>query len=163
MTTTTRIPNPATGSTSAVTLTDRAQRYRAQKAIAQPGRKRCIYCGKPSGPLMVDHINGKESDNNPRNLVYACRSCNTKKGAHYARRGKGVRTRQYNPPAKAAANLAQWIEMAKALKGEPSTMTLDAAQAMLSATGAERRSRFAEEIWRIRRARGTDKWAAVPF
>jgi hypothetical protein len=47
------------------------------------------------------------------------------------------------------------------MKGESDAMTVPVAVEMIRATSPENRSRFAEEIWRRRRDRGTDKQA--PF
>jgi len=50
------------------------------------------------------------------------------------------------------------------MKGESSDMAVQDAVAMIHATPPEKRSRFAKEIWRLRRAHGTDKRAGeVPF
>jgi 5-methylcytosine-specific restriction endonuclease McrA len=149
-------------------VTDRALRYRANRAIAQR-EVRCIYCGRPDGWLEVDHINGYEEDNSPENLAWACRACNTQKGAVFARAGIGRRTRQFNPRARkraaratrGAGTLAEWMEAVMALKGYPSRFTLQEAIEKVRATPPEDRSAFAHEIWRRRRARGTDR--RVPF
>jgi uncharacterized tellurite resistance protein B-like protein len=50
----------------------------------------------------------------------------------------------------------------KSMHGESNEMTPRQAIAMIRATPARRRSDFASDIWKIRRARGTDK-TAVPF
>jgi hypothetical protein len=47
------------------------------------------------------------------------------------------------------------------MKGEGGTMAVGDAVAMIHATPPEDRSRFAKEIWAIRRRRGTD--SMVPF
>ena len=46
-------------------------------------------------------------------------------------------------------------------EGEGGTMAVADAVAMIHATPPEQRSRFAKEIWAIRRRRGTDR--NVPF
>jgi len=140
-------------------ITDRAKRYRANQAM--PGvPRRCVYCGSPD-PRDIDHVDGNEANNNPANLVYACRSCNAKKGVVFARAGRGIRTRQFNPAGKGATSLGQWVQAVLALRGEASTMSLPAAVRMVQETPPARRSAFAAEIWRRRRERGTDK--RVPF
>jgi hypothetical protein len=51
-------------------------------------------------------------------------------------------------------------------ESESSQMTVPEAVAMIQATLPETRSQFALEIWRRRRARGTDRWTTgeeVPF
>jgi len=76
-------------------ITDRAKRYRAQRN--QPhGPKRCNFCWTREN-IDIDHISGDESDAEPENLFYLCRSCNTRKGVQQARNRIGIRTRQYNP------------------------------------------------------------------
>jgi hypothetical protein len=47
------------------------------------------------------------------------------------------------------------------MKGEGGSMDVADAVAMIRATPPEQRSRFAKDIWAIRRRRGTDR--AVPF
>lgn len=76
-------------------ITDRAKRYRANKR-PPPGRKLCNICGSRKN-IDIDHITGNESDDEPENLMYLCRPCNTTKGIVQARNRIGVRTRQYNP------------------------------------------------------------------
>jgi hypothetical protein len=76
-------------------ITDRAKRYRAN--LNKPaGKKRCTFCASRRN-IDVDHITGNEADNEPDNLMYLCRSCNTTKGIIQAKNRIGVRTRQYNP------------------------------------------------------------------
>jgi hypothetical protein len=168
------IPNPAAGGLRRVTLgnpapvagvTDRAHRYRAQAAIEQTER-RCIYCGRKEAagrPMMVDHIDGHEEHTNPENLAYACRPCNTKKGAHYARLGAGRRTRQYNPRRAAGGrglrSVAQFIKAISTIKGETSQMDLFDAQEMLHNTPPNVRSQYAREANAIRWGRRE----SVPF
>ncbi len=173
------VPNPCRpgGRKPVHLLTDRAKRYRAQGAIEQPER-RCIYCGRPGGRLQHEHINGKEADNTPANLAYACRACNTAKGALFARLGIGRKTAQYNPPAKGAVNLAQWtMAVASIKKRDPTTgrlrsgdsnkmrlMPVSEAVAMIRATPPDKRSEYARQIWSLRRQHGTDRRQAdIPF
>ena len=164
------VPNPAAraGRVPVEYLTDRAKRYRAQKLIPNTER-RCIYCGAPPAPgrrLEVEHIDGRESNLNPENLAWTCRSCNTRKGAYFARRRVGQRTRQFNPRGKkkipGARTLAEYMETLNALHGYASRFTLQEAIEKMHNTPPEDRSGFAYEIWERRRARGTDTWA-VPF
>jgi hypothetical protein len=72
--------------------------------------------------------------------------------------------RQRNP-ATGAHSLGQWLNAVLSLKGEGGTMDLDDAIAMVHATPHGKRSEFADEIWRRRRARGTARRGAdeVPF
>ena len=165
------VPNPAAraGRVPVEYLTDRAKRYRAQRLIPNTER-RCIYCGAPPAPgrrLEVEHIDGRESNLNPENLAWTCRSCNTRKGAYFARRRAGQRTRQFNParkkkPITGARTLAEYMETLNALHGYASRFTLQEAIEKMHNTPPEDRSAFAHEIWDRRRARGTDTWA-VPF
>jgi len=140
-------------------LTDRAYRYRAQKA-APRGQKICGYCGSKAD--MVEHINGREEDTSESNLMYACRSCNGKKGFAMKRAGLGRRTHQYNPPSDGAVSLAQWVLAVMSAKGESDAMSVRAAVSMIHATPKSKRQEFARSIWQRRRDRGTDK-TGVPF
>jgi hypothetical protein len=84
------------------------------------------------------------------------------------RAGIGRKTRQYNP-ARArnpggAKTLGQWLTAVTSMKGESTDMAVQDAVAMIHATPPEERSRFAKEIWRLRRAHGTDRRTGdVPF
>jgi hypothetical protein len=103
---------------------------------------------------VVDHIDGDESNTTPRNLRWLCKSCNTKMGLAQARVGKGKRTRQYNP---GALTLAEYTEAAM----QHTRGAQDAGGLIIHETPKETRQDFAAEIWRRRRARGTDR--ATPF
>lgn len=141
-------------------VSDRALRYRA-RATPPDGPKICVYCGSKRN-VGVDHVNGREDDTAPRNLVWACKSCNTKKGALFARLGIGRKTRQYNPPkSDGAQSLGQWLLAVLSAKGESDAMTVPAAVEMIRATPGYRRTQFAQQIWSRRRERGTD--TQVPF
>ena len=171
------VSNPCIpGGRKAVSLiTDRAKRYRAE-AANQQAERRCIYCGRPGGALMNEHINGKEADTAPANLAYACRSCNTAKGALFARRGLGTRTRQFNAEDRGAVNLAQWTMAVASIRkrgqdgrlrrGDSNKMRLmpvSQAVAMIRATPPDKRSEYARQIWSLRRQQGTDRGGVVPF
>jgi len=78
-----------------INLTDRAKRYRAQKSTTL-GRKQCGFCGSRRN-VEVHHVNGDEDDGDDRNLMWACRKCNTKIGVLMKNAGVGRRTVQYNP------------------------------------------------------------------
>ena len=140
-------------------VTDRALRYRAA-ARPPEGPKICAYCGSKRN-VEVDHVNGFEDDTAPKNLVWICRRCNTKKGAHFAPLGMGRRTHEYNAADRGAASLGQWMLAVLSAKGESDAMTVPAAVEMIRATPDYRRTQFAQEIWSRRRARGTD--TQVPF
>lgn len=137
---------------SQAAVTDRAQRYRARQRIPK-GDCRCIYCGQPNA-RDVDHLDGQESNQAQDNLAWSCVSCNTAKGAAFARAGLGRRTRQFNPKAKGAANLAQWVLAVLSIKGH-GPWPINEAVEMIHATPASDRSAYAREIWRRRRAYGT--------
>lgn len=114
---------------------------------------------------MVAHIDGNESNGAPENLGLSCRSCNAKVAHVMKRAGIGRRTRQYNPRGGGAGSLARWMAAVMSMKGESDQMPVDAAVEMIHATPAADRSRFAREIWQLRREHGTaggDK-DEVPF
>lgn len=104
---------------------------------------------------MVAHVDGDESDGSQRNLGLTCRSCNGKVAHVMKRAGIGRRTRQYNPRDEGAQTLAQWMAAVMSMKGESDQMPVDAAVELIHSTPASDRSRFAREIWRLRREHGT--------
>lgn len=143
-------------------ITDRQKRNRASKCIHRSTVKRCIFCGTKTNP-RIHHLNGKEADNDPKNLVYACHAHNIQVGFLMKRYNIGQPVdREYNPDAQPAKTLGQWVMAVKSLKGESQDMHPRQAIAMIRATSPARRSSFADQIWRIRRAHGTDK-TGVPF
>ncbi len=71
-----------------------------------------------------------------------------------ARAGKGKRTRQNNPGAR---TLAQYTEAVT----QHTRGSYDAGGETIHDTPKEMRQRFADEIWRRRRASGTDR--RTPF
>ena len=168
-----QVHNPATGRLQPVALiTDRAKRYRAQAAAANMDRTHCVYCGA-TNPRDLDHINGRENDGDPSNLVPACRPCNAAKGAHFARIGKGQLTRQYNPTkAGGAATIGEWIAAVGSIiphkgrqyagrnYGLPATMDTAAAVALIRATPLEKRSEFGRRLARKHRGGSSQE---VPF
>lgn len=105
-------------------------------------------------------MNGHEEDSSPANLIWTCRSCNVRCGHVLRRAGLGRPTRQYNP-ANGAQTLGQWMNAVTSMKGEGGSMAVADAVAMIRATSPEQRSWFANEIWAIRKRRGTD--GGVPF
>ena len=107
----------------------------------------------------MHHLDGEEKNADPANLVWACRSCNTTVGVVMGRAGLGRRTRQFNPRAVGAQSLGQWVTAVLSMKGQSDAMEPAAAVEMIHATPLERRSEFARRIWKIRRERGTDRWA----
>lgn len=137
--------------TKRANLTDRALRYRAN--VEPPsGPKQCAFCGSKK-QIQVGHVNGREEDTSPENLIWTCRSCNVLAANRMRKAGVGRLTVQYNP-ADAAKSLGQWLTAVLSMKGESDAMTVPAAVAMIRATPASTRSRFASEIWDRRRSRG---------
>jgi hypothetical protein len=67
------------------------------------------------------------------------------------------RTRQFNPDAEGAQSLGQWLTAVMSMKGESDAMAVPAAVEIIRATPPEDRARFAAEIWKRRRQRGTDR------
>lgn len=104
----------------------------------------------------MHHVDGEEQNGEPSNLVWACRSCNTTLGVVMKQQGLGRRTAQFNPNVQGARTLGQWVTAVLSMKGE-GPMEPSAAVEVIQATPLERRSSFAQEIWRLRRERGTDR------
>lgn len=100
--------------------------------------------------LVIDHIDGDESNGAPRNLRWLCKACNTRLGIVAARAGIGKRTRQHNP---GAGNLAQYVQAALAHRRGAH----DEGGRIIHETPKEKRQEFAAQIWRRRRQRGTDR------
>ena len=116
----------------------------------------CIFCGSERS-VEVHHLDGEERNNEPSNLLWACRSCNVVIGRVMQRYGLGRRTRQYNPDTQGARTLGQWLSAVMSMKGESDVMSVSAAVDLIHATPADRRSHFAKQIWRLRREHGTDR------
>jgi len=72
----------------------------------------------------------------------------------------GRRTRQYNPGG-GAQSLDQWVTAVTSLRGGGQMSTADAV-ALIHDTPQSARSRFAKQIWSLRRKHGTDK-TGTPF
>jgi hypothetical protein len=142
------IPNPSSpaGLMPAELVTDRALRYRAN-ANPPEGPEICHYCGA-DGRVEVEHIDGREENSAPDNLAWACRPCNTRKGAFFAAEDIGRRTRQYNP-RKPARSLREYVAAVAGLMGEGSRRQAPArAIATVQATRPKTRARFAAELRR---------------
>lgn len=137
-------------------VTDRALRYRAN-ANPPEGEKRCCLCGSKRN-VEVGHVNGHEEDNTTANKFWTCRACNVRSANTLRKAGRGRKTRQYNPRediyavGRPAKSLGQWLLAVNSMKGLSEEMSLDDAVAMIRATPAATRSKFAKEIWRKRRA-----------
>lgn len=151
------VPNPAfpRGRKPVELITDRAARYRAQKNVSGP--KRCVICGKNPRGLMVMHLDGDESNGEPRNLAWGCRSCNTSLGLAFKRMGSKNRTRQYNPEGKhKPPTFQQWAwGVSHHVRGAH-----DEGGRIIHATPRHLRIEYNRRIWDLRRERGEFE---VPF
>lgn len=130
-------------------ISDRAKRYRANSAGCRPkGRRSCEYCGAREN-VGTHHRNGDESNNSPRNLAYACKSCNAIIGIEHKNKGKGKRVSQTNP----ATSLAQYVTALLSAKGESDAIPRSEAIEIIHSTTPTARSSFARQIWKIRKSR----------
>lgn len=156
-----RIPNPACGGTAPVNLiTDRAKRYRANHPDCRPGGpKVCAFCGSQRN-VEVHHLDGNEDNGSPRNLAWACRSCNTRIGVAHKRAGIGKRTRQFNKAA--GARVPSYAQYAHAVSVHVRGAH-DEGGAVIHATPPELRSQYARQIAAEKRKRGTHRRSEVPF
>jgi hypothetical protein len=113
----------------------------------------------------VGHANGHEEDDTPPNLIWTCRRDNVLCANTLRAAGLGRLTNQYNPAGAGASSLGQWLTAVQSMKGESDAMPVAAAVAMVRATPPARRSDFAEQIWKRRRARygPTGRGDTVPF
>jgi hypothetical protein len=128
-------------------ITDRAKRYRAQKNRPN-GPRICCFCGSREN-MDVDHIWGDESDDSPENLMWLCRSCNTRKGVVQARNRIGVRTRQYNPGGD-RVTFAEFKKAARIVLGiEPGNVAQ--ATATVSSATPQQRATFAQKLAEARK------------
>jgi len=142
-------------------ITDRAARYRA-RACPPAGRRVCFACG--SQATLIHHIDGDESNGSQENLSWCCRRCNAVISRVLRHADIGRVTCQYNPPGDGATNLGTWINAVLSLRGQPGgDMNVADAVAIVQATPPTQRSKFAKEIWRIRKSRHGASGRAVPF
>lgn len=145
-------------------VTDRALRYRANEEPPE-GPQICAMCGS-NHFVEIDHIDGFEEHGDPENLMWLCRSCNTRKGIAMRNAGLGRRTHQYNPSG-GAKNLGQWLQAVGAItphidrgdRGLSSDMKVSDAVAMIRATPQWKRSEFAQQLNKHKRRRRDE----VPF
>ena len=162
-------PEPCGGRKPASKITDRALGYRANTKECRPeGPKRCAFCGSRR-TVEVGHIDGNETNTEPRNLVWNCRSCNQKIAAAMKKAGKGRRTKQYNGPTRRRLGAYSYRDFAQALAiiDGSAIGNLDQAIALIHDTPMRRRSQFQKDIWVIRKERygpsGRKDGGAVPF
>jgi hypothetical protein len=136
-------------------VTDRAERYRANKLLSVKG-KSCLLCGSTRN-LVPDHWDGHPDHTNPGNLEVLCKSCNTSKGAAFAKAGRGRLTHQYNPTkGGGAATIGEWMQAVGAItphvdrgdRGLVSTMSTRDAVDMIRATPQSKRRDFAAKLRR---------------
>jgi hypothetical protein len=150
--------NPC-ASTRKSQVTDRARRYRANQRGCKPaGAKKCKLCGSKSD-VMVDHVDGNESNGRKSNLRWLCRSCNTVLGAEMARTGQGRRTVQYNPAHKGAQTLGEYMQAVL----QHTRGAHDDGGRIIHNTPKRKREEFASEIWAARKARGNPAVSAEQY
>lgn len=150
-------------------ITDRAKRYRAQADGVRPlPPKQCGLCGSRRN-VGVDHINGRESDGAPENLMWACKSCNGKKASVLRRARIGTKTRQFNPAGRSRRELLKEYGAAiKIMRGEWDG-DVSKAVATIRGTPREVRSAYTARTWPVRRqmygpaGRQTRLFDDVPF
>lgn len=153
------IPNPSRPLSPIPAVTDRALRYRAN-ATPPPGPRVCNYCGS-SRAVEIEHIDGQEEHTAAENLLFACRSCNTRKGTFFAKNALGRKTRQYNPSAgrrratarlnsgKGVSSVKGWLDAARSIQGVGGSLTARQAIAAIQATPPAKRARFGEQLARV--------------
>jgi hypothetical protein len=148
----TRVVMNGPGLKPASQISDRAKRYRANKVGAH-GPKRCNYCGSPKN-VGIDHVNGDEADAAPKNLLWACKACNTKKGLLFRRKGLGVVTSQTNPSKRGGggrnAMMKAYGDAIKVMRGQFDG-NVAAAVATIRATPAAIRSAYTSRSWPLRK------------
>lgn len=143
------VMNPDAGLRPASQISDRAKRYRANKVGAH-GPKRCNYCGSKKN-VGIDHVNGDEADASPKNLVWACKACNTRKGLLFRRKGLGVITSQTNPSrGRGRTSMNEYAAAIKIMRGEFEG-DVSKAVATIRATPAAVRSAYTARTWNMRR------------
>lgn len=69
-------PRGKAGGREAGQVTDRALRYRAN-THPPPGPRVCALCGSTRN-VEIGHVNGREEDGSPTNLIWTCRACNVR-------------------------------------------------------------------------------------
>lgn len=137
-------------------ITDRGHRYRAQK-LAPNTPKVCAYCGSTRN-IVPDHIDGVPDHTVRSNLQWLCKSCNTAKGAAFAKAGKGRLTHQYNPAKGEVPTLKQYAWAVSNHTREAH----DEAGAIIHATPPALRSEYARAMAgksaRTKREMAAERW-----
>ena len=134
-------------------ITDRAKRYRANRAYQKKAFCECRARNHGHGAMCrsranlgVGHKDGDESNGKPSNLFTVCKSCNGMQAHDDKKAGRGVRTRQYNPKKKkrnpGATNLAQYVQAAV----EHTRGAHDDGGRVIHETPKAKRREFAREI-----------------
>jgi hypothetical protein len=145
-----RVDNPHRWRKPVSEITDRQKRMRANHPDFTPALpKKCALC-RSTRNVDIDHKDGDEANGARRNLRWLCRSCNTKHGHRLKRLGRGVRTRQYNPGAR---TLGAYVQAAV----DHTRGRHDAGGKVIHETPIAKRQEYARQIWRRRRAAGTDR------
>ena len=132
-------------------ITDRAKRYRAHAEGVRPGPpKQCGYCGSKKN-VVPDHINGREEDLEPQNLMWLCKACNTSKGILFRNHGIGRLTEQFNPAKYSRkALMEEYGQAIKVMRGQFAG-DIRKAVATIRATPADIRSAYTRRTWPTRR------------
>jgi hypothetical protein len=132
-------------------ITDRAKRYRAHAPdVVPPPPKQCGFCGGKRD-VIPHHITGNESDGDPQDLMWACRSCNQKVGGWMRKAGIGKLTRQFNPGMARKEIMREYGNAIKVMRGEFEG-DIGAAVATIRATPRDIRSAYTSRTWPTRRA-----------
>lgn len=136
---------------AATQITDRAKRYRAHSPELEPGPpKQCGFCGSKRN-VVPHHITGNEADLEAQDLMWACKSCNTRLGFLYRDHGIGKRTVQYNPSK--GTKREQMERYAAAIKVMRGQFEGDIGQAVATIRSTPRtiRSQYTARTWPVRR------------
>lgn len=143
--------NPA-GLKPIESISDRAKRYRANRPGVRPGGPEvCGYCGSTRS-IGVDHVDGNEANENPANLLKACKSCNALKAHVLKRAGLGRRVVQANPPRKRGGlTVREYGNAVKVMRGIYDG-DVAAAVATVQSAPASVRSAYTRSTWAARRA-----------
>lgn len=151
-------------------ITDRAKRYRANRADATP-KKHCFSCGAKN-PRDRAHIDGNESNNHPSNLAPQCRSCNVRMANTLHRAGIGQKTRQYNPRNPKRPSIGAYVHSIQVLRGEEKG-NVQSAIKLIHDTPPGVRHEYGKKLWEFRKLKygpsgrkdgGREaKYSEVPF